>query len=788
MNGAWRRILVIYQKELVDLLRDHRTLAAMIIVPIVMYPLLMVGSIQAVTSQRDKLEEEHIVVGGLDDEEQRDMLRAVQMFSERMREIRKAEEKASEAGSGAAETARTPPPIGVVVGDGKDESAGVKEADRSGTGRGAIPPAPGPGEDAEPKARGADEYLFNWLSFRDEEAVKKAVQDRLIHIGIIFQGAMVDRPDRQISAKIYYDKENARSQIHAMRVNDMIADAAELWMRERVKRLGLPPTFLEPFKVEMGDLSSPGSILGQIVPLILVLMTVTGAIYPAIDVTAGERERGTLETLMACPVPIVHLIIGKFLVVTTIAILGATLNLASISATVFFGGFNEIISAPGAGLPYAELGLILLCLIPFAVLMSSIMLAVCSFARTFKEAQNYVTPVIIAVLVPGGLAAMPTTELTGAMAVMPVGNMVLLARELLSGAPIGWGAFLLILGSNVLYAAAAVALATRIFGQESVVFSDSVSLAGALNRRRIRPSLRPSPTLALITAALLFPLWFHLQNALQRMMGGGGGSMADTIRRTNAAMPVLFVIVPLALAWYWKIDWRKGLLLRAPRPIALLAALFFGASTWLLAREVGALQQALIPPPSFLVEMDNALRGAFGAFSLPEVLLLFALIPALSEECLFRGFLLQGLRGGHRESHHENRRGGAAAILFSALLFAAFHFLFYRFPITFLLGLVLGALALRSGSLWPGVLVHFMHNGLATLGALPTMQPYFERLAGPEKSLFAASPLVLGAAALLFAAGLILMVWMRPAGEKLRGFPRAASTTSAVGRAERGDV
>lgn len=788
MNGAWRRILVIYQKELVDLLRDHRTLAAMIIVPIVMYPLLMVGSIQAVTSQRGKLEEEHIVVGGLDDEEQRDMLRAVQVFSERMREIREAEEKASEAGPGAAEAMGTPPSIGMVVGDGKDESVGVKGADRPGTGRGAIPPAPDPGEDAEPKARDADEYLFNWLSFRDEEAVKKAVQGRLIHIGIIFQGPMVDRPDRQISAKIYYDKENARSQIHAMRVNDMIADAAELWMRERVKRLGLPPTFLEPFKVEMGDLSSPGSILGQIVPLILVLMTVTGAIYPAIDVTAGERERGTLETLMACPVPIVHLIIGKFLVVTTIAILGATLNLASISATVFFGGFNEIIFAPGAGLPYAELGLILLCLVPFAVLMSSIMLAVCSFARTFKEAQNYVTPVIIAVLVPGGLAAMPTTELTGAMAVMPVGNMVLLAREMLSGAPIGWGAFLLILGSNVLYAAAAVALATRIFGQESVVFSDSVSLAGALNRRRIRPSLRPSPTLVLITAALLFPLWFHLQNALQRMMGGGGGSMADTIRRTNAAMPVLFVIVPLALAWYWKIDWREGLLLRAPRPIALLAALFFGASTWLLAREAGALQQALIPPPSFLVEMDNALRGAFGAFSLPEALLLFALIPALSEECLFRGFLLQGLRGGRRESHYGSRRGGVAAILFSALLFAAFHFLFYRFPITFLLGLLLGALALRSGSLWPGVLVHFMHNGLTTLGAFPTMQPYFERLAGPEKGLLTASPLVLGAAALLLAAGLILLAWMRPAGEKPRGLPRAASTTSVAGSAERGDA
>ena len=117
-------------------------------------------------------------------------------------------------------------------------------------------------------------------------------------------------------------------------------------------------------------------------------MTITGAIYPAIDLTAGERERGTLESLMSTPVNVLDLVVGKFLVVTTVAIMGATLNLASVTATVYFGGFDRVIATTGGALPIGTMVLILLCLIPFAVLMSAIMIAVCSFARTFKEAQN----------------------------------------------------------------------------------------------------------------------------------------------------------------------------------------------------------------------------------------------------------------------------------------------------------------------------------------------------------------------------------------------------------------
>ena len=125
---------------------------------------------------------------------------------------------------------------------------------------------------------------------------------------------------------------------------------------------------------------------------------------------------------------------------------------------------------------------ILVALIPFAVFMSAIMIAVCSFARTFKEAQNYVTPVILAVLVPGGIAAFPATRLEGVMLVLPVGNMVALAKELLLGAAVPVWQMAIVIVSTSLYAAAAIAAAANIFGKESVVFADAGSWRGTFAR------------------------------------------------------------------------------------------------------------------------------------------------------------------------------------------------------------------------------------------------------------------------------------------------------------------
>ena len=678
------RIRTIYWKELIDILRDRRTLIAMIVVPIVLYPLLMLGSIQAVSYQTETLAQEKIVIGVLRTTDANFLYWLIE-------EDRKAiEAKRTQLGPQSVKAQELPVPL------------------------------------AGAEAR----------KFTSVDQVEARIQDRSIQIGVLLDDASLPAAfGDQNGFQFLYDKEDARSAAAYYRLRDLVARTADRIVKQRKAEVGLPESFDQPFTVTSKDLSSPPSILGQILPLILVLMTITGAIYPAIDLTAGERERGTLESLMVAPVAVVDLIIGKFLVVTTIAIMGAALNLGSVGATVYFGGFDKVISTTGQGLPIGTMIFILLCLIPFAVLMSAIMIAVCSYARTFKEAQNYVTPVILAVLVPGGIAALPATRLDGIMLVMPVGNMVLLARDFLLGAVVTFGQVAMVLLSTTLYAAAAVAVAASIFGHESVVFADSGSLRGALTRRPARASDRPALSTALLFVAVLFPVWFFIQSALSSR---AAEDRASVLYSTAWLMPLAFVILPWLILLYRRIDPVTTFALRAPSLRHLAAGVLVGASLWVPAQELTVLQ---FPSkvPEYIVRSAEMLREALAAMSTPTMVLVVAVIPAICEELLFRGFLMSAL---------ARSAGKWTAIGVSACVFAVFHFFLFKFVVTVFLGLMLAYLCWQSRSVIPAIAAHFLHNaGSAVWGT---------RAATADTTLSHLPPHILIGGLVVLALGLVL--------------------------------
>lgn len=661
------RIRTVYYKELIDILRDHRTLIAMIVVPIVLYPLLLLGSVQAVSYQSEKFSDQELVIGVIDEAQGQALDRLIRADAQAIRE----------------EKAQADPPLG--------------EQD---------PPVP------------IEQYRITALG--SVEAIKEHIARRAIHVGVTFDsGALVDAPTVTNDVRFFVDQEDPRGFHAVARLRDAFERTAERTRARRIAEARLPAEFAHPFRLETTNLSAPQSILGQVLPLILVLMTITGAIYPAIDLTAGERERGTLESLMVCPMPVFELIVGKFLVVTTVAIMGAALNLASVSATVYFGGFRQIIAQEGGSVPLGSMIFILLCLIPFAVFMSAIMLAVCSCARTFKEAQNYVTPVILAVLIPGGIAALPTTQLGGVMLVMPVGNMVLLAREVLMGATVPVLYVLMIVLSTTLYAAAAVAVAATVFGKESVVFADSGSLRSVLNRRFVKPSLRPGITMSLFTVAVLFPVWFFVQGTLQP---GPDGEASRVLIHTGWLMPVLFVAVPLVIAVYWRVDVRGAFALRRPAARFVVAAVLIGLSAWVVAHELNVVQARMLGVPDAVVQSAKLMQQALESLNPVVVILLIAVIPALCEEALFRGFLLSGLR---------DRVRSWTAVLVSAVIFGAYHFLLFRIPVTVVLGCLLGFLCWQAHSIWPAVIAHAMHNGV---GVLTVFYPGWQLILGIESA------------------------------------------------------
>jgi ABC-2 type transport system permease protein/sodium transport system permease protein len=207
------------------------------------------------------------------------------------------------------------------------------------------------------------------------------------------------------------------------------------------------------------------------VPLALILMTIAGAVYPAIDLTAGERERGTLEILVAAPVPRLALLLAKYVAVLTVAMLTATVNLIAMSVTALGTGLGPVIfGEQGLTLSLVVGAFLLLAL--FASFFSSVLLALASVARSFKEAQAYLIPLMLVSLVPGLLALLPGLKLEGTLTVAPLLNIVLLGRDLLEGQAHLTAAAVVVV-STFLYALAALALAARIFGAEAVLYSES---------------------------------------------------------------------------------------------------------------------------------------------------------------------------------------------------------------------------------------------------------------------------------------------------------------------------
>jgi membrane protease YdiL (CAAX protease family) len=329
-----------------------------------------------------------------------------------------------------------------------------------------------------------------------------------------------------------------------------------------------------------------------------------------------------------------------------------------------------------------------------------------------------VTPVILAVLIPGGLAALPATRLDGVMLVMPVGNMVLLARDLLLGAAVSIWHVVMVLLSTTLYAGAAVAVAANIFGKESVVFADAASLRSSFSRSVIRPSARPGVSMGLLVVALLFPVWFFVQAAFSP---APSEHAAGLLFATGTAMPVLFVVLPVILLSYWRVGIQETLALRMPSLRHLLAGVLLGLSAWVPAHELNMLQQRIVGVPQAVIDSAKTMAATFELLPAASVFVLIAVIPAVCEELLFRGFLLSSLRTSARKW---------TAIVAAAAIFGVFHFFLFKFAVTASLGVLLGYLCWQSRSVVPAIIAHLLHNSIGVSNVL--YRDFARRLGVPQ--------------------------------------------------------
>jgi sodium transport system permease protein len=256
-------------------------------------------------------------------------------------------------------------------------------------------------------------------------------------------------------------------------------DFRDRTIRERLDSRHLPANLVEPFQVEQTNVAPPekvsGVVLGGLVPYFVIILSLTGTMYPAMDLTVGEKERGTIETILCSPISRTSLVLGKFLMVLTASLSTATLAIASMGLTFaaageMVGGVSQIRTM---GFQFhvtpAAVIWVFIMVVPLAVLFSAALLAISLFAKSFKEAQSYLSPLTIVVFAPAIVAILPGVELNAALSLVPILNTSLVCKEIVSGT-YHWGFIALIFASSCIYATVALWLAIRLFQREDVLF------------------------------------------------------------------------------------------------------------------------------------------------------------------------------------------------------------------------------------------------------------------------------------------------------------------------------
>jgi len=250
-------------------------------------------------------------------------------------------------------------------------------------------------------------------------------------------------------------------------------------VHDNLSARNIPDSALKPFEVKENNVAPPekvgGAAFGGIIGYMVILLCLTGSMYPAMDLTAGEKERGTMETILSSPISRVDLVFGKFFLVLTAALVTAALSVTSMG--VSFTVLEKLHAFDKAGEGAAQLQLrigfttvlsIFIMVIPVAVLFAAGLMTIALFAKTYKEAQSYISPIMFLVIIPAVCAMLPI-DLDAKLAFVPILNASLLCKELATGT-YHWNFIAIIFCSTCIYAAVALFLAVKMFQREDVLF------------------------------------------------------------------------------------------------------------------------------------------------------------------------------------------------------------------------------------------------------------------------------------------------------------------------------
>lgn len=615
-------IFSLYKKEMLDFLRDKKTVIIMILVPIVLYPLLFLGA---------------MYVGSAIVENQQASTYKVAFY-----QVEEAEN------------------IEKVMMDDTDEL----------------------------------DYHFEVV---DCENWQQALEDKEIDVCIT-----KEQQDKQIVYQIQHLSSVSESSTAASMMEDIITEYREQLRKESIEAEGLDvTTILYPIKAECVDLSSNeeafGSIIGSLLPFLMITSILLGAIYPAIDATAGEKERGTLETLLTLPVSNYELIISKFLAVSTLASISALLNFVSMGMIgIFMYQSVELTGVSGGNI---QLGtfipailIMLVCVLVFAMLLSALCLCICIFAKSFKEAQNYSTPLLLVVMLTGYIGFIPGVELNSTYAVIPIANIVLLVKNIFTF-QYSFGNLFLVLITNIVYSFLAIFIMSKMYNSESLLFGEGGSVKLFESRANMKKGQMPGIGDAFLLLAFSVLAMFYIGSYAQLKLGFWGVPVQQ----------ILFLLLAAGFAWYMKADYKKLFSIKVPNLASVIGSLFLWIGSYLGMILLSVPLSQMFKESASQLEVLN---DWFAKQPFWAVLLVVGIMPAICEETLFRGFLFGTMKEKWKPF---------TAIFVSGLIFGIYHMSVIKAVTITFLGMALAYSVYCSGSILTSVLMHLCNNTIAVV-------------------------------------------------------------------------
>ena len=711
---------LLLKKELLDVFRDKKAIIMMVLVPILLYPLIFFGSMAVMTMIQSNMEEGEYKVAIVASDDG-----ALKSAVEKHNENAKVE---------AQEKAET-----------ESTDQGNSSEDSVSQGNSASTSANGIATDVL--------TLVDAPSGDYQEALQNEELDAYVTSSKDSSGKTV--------YEVYYVSSITNSSYAAGIVRDVVDELSREESKEKIQAAGLDAdVIMNPVVCESEDLASSeqsaGSILGMILPFLLVLSLLMGTMYPAIDVTAGEKERGTLETLLTLPVSNREIIFSKFFTVAIIGIISALLNIVSIAFMGIYmirlmGDAMESMGISFAGIDIGKfipaIIFTVLAILAFSLFISAVTMCITSLAKSYKEANNYITPLMLVVMLTGYIGFIPNIELTHTMALVPVANICLMIKNLLLF-KVEYKLVAMVLVSNVLYAIVAVLILSRIYDSENVLFDEGkFSLKLFERRSNMKKGGVPTTGDAWFMVVFVMFAYLYLGSVLEMKYGFGG----------IFGIQMIIFVLPLLYVLYTKRSILQTYSFRKTKFMNFVAALFMGCGAMLIGIILTSFVSMLFP-----TEAEMVSSGLMNELMSDNELLTFAVValtPAVCEEMLFRGFLFSAFRG---------RDKIVVSVLLTAVIFGVYHMSIVRFFTTALLGAALAVIVYYSDSIFPAMMMHAINNGIAVLQMYhpDTMENIFPLFAVEEPGIME-SIVVSTMGILLLAAGVAMFKILQKKKEML---------------------